>query len=167
MSDILNLIEGLRQTGENLYRGFCPVRKHSSGKTLDIKLERDRTLIHCKGGCSTEDVLNSLGLEYSALFLDGQKNGGPHKNPFNKKQFMRDYVICQLWHSDRKKNKPVNPDDEQTFMDAARRIKKLPLHPDEKYQELITQEKQQADLNHAHREWQSKTQGEKYGSSSI
>lgn len=57
------------------HRGFdwqCPA--HEDGDpSLSVRAAKDRALLHCQAGCSTEDVVGSLGLSMADLFDDTGK----------------------------------------------------------------------------------------------
>lgn len=60
--DIARLLRA-RRSGEGRWRARCPVHR-SKGLTLAIYAGRERALITCHAGCSTEDVLATLRLTW-------------------------------------------------------------------------------------------------------
>jgi len=66
---VLGRLSGVRQVGPGQWQARCPAHddEHAS---LSVRLDTDRILVHCHAGCSTEAVVNAVGLTMAALFLD-------------------------------------------------------------------------------------------------
>lgn len=62
------------------YLACCPAHddRHPS---LSIREIDDRVLLHCWAGCPTEEILQSLGLQYSDLFAGSQTSRTIKKTP--------------------------------------------------------------------------------------
>ena len=65
---ILDRLQGVRANGRGKHMARCPSHQDKSPSLSIRELDDGRTLIHCFGGCSTVDVLASLGLEMGDLF---------------------------------------------------------------------------------------------------
>ena len=69
-------LEGVR-TQNGFYRAFCPAHDDRITPNLDIKEGEDgRVLLLCRAGCSTEEVVEALGLKMRDLFSSGGHGGG-------------------------------------------------------------------------------------------
>ena len=69
-------LEGVR-TQNGFYRAFCPAHDDRITPNLDIKEGEDgRVLLLCRAGCSTEEVVEALGLTMRDLFSSGGHGGG-------------------------------------------------------------------------------------------
>ena len=69
-------LEGVR-TQNGFYRAFCPAHDDRRTPNLDIKEGEDgRVLLLCRAGCSTEEVVEALGLKMRDLFSSGGRGGG-------------------------------------------------------------------------------------------
>lgn len=88
MSDLREAIQRFReakQDAEGHYMAFCPV--HPDGSThgrrsLSLTIAQDRLLVSCFNGCSTDEIVRSVGLEMSDLFADsGQGAALPQSAP--------------------------------------------------------------------------------------
>jgi len=67
MDVLLNRLEGVRSTGQNRWYSRCPA--HDDGSpSLSIRQADDRILINCHAGCGGLEVLEAVGLDWSALF---------------------------------------------------------------------------------------------------
>ena len=65
---LVERLENCRQITKDSYKAKCPA--HADGSpSLSIKEKSDgRILIHCFAGCGAHEILDAIGLEYSALF---------------------------------------------------------------------------------------------------
>jgi DNA primase len=70
MEELLALLDGVKPATRYSYKALCPAH-NDVDPSLDIKLEADdRILLHCFGGCTTESILEQLGLDFKDLFND-------------------------------------------------------------------------------------------------
>ncbi len=67
-SALLDRLERVRQTGPGRWVAKCPAHADRSPSLSIRELDDGRTLINCFGGCGALDVLECLGLDWSALF---------------------------------------------------------------------------------------------------
>ncbi len=67
---IIERLEHVRATGKNRWIARCPAHKDSSPSLVITQPDNERVLIHCHAGCSTGDILDSLGLDWGALMPD-------------------------------------------------------------------------------------------------
>lgn len=68
MSDInkiLNLLQKVKKTGKSSWIACCPAHADKSPSLAIRDLEDGRLLLHCFGGCTSSEVLNSLELTFS------------------------------------------------------------------------------------------------------
>lgn len=67
---IIERLEHVRATGKNRWIARCPAHKDSSPSLVITQPDNDRVLIYCHAGCSTGDILDSVGLDWGALMPD-------------------------------------------------------------------------------------------------
>ena len=67
---IIERLEHVRATGKNRWIARCPAHKDSSPSLVITQPDNERVLIHCHAGCSTGDILDSMGLDWGALMPD-------------------------------------------------------------------------------------------------
>ncbi len=76
VESLLARLEGVRRQG-GFYRAFCPAHDDRRTPNLDIKEGEDgRALLLCRAGCSTEEVIDALGLKMRDLFSSNGHGGG-------------------------------------------------------------------------------------------
>lgn len=71
---LLSRLENVRQTGCNRWVATCPAHDDRRPSLSIKRAENEYVLIHCFAGCRPEEVLQVLGLSWSALF-PGKKSG--------------------------------------------------------------------------------------------
>ena len=86
---LLSHFQGVRQSG-NEYMAHCPAHDDHTA-SLSIGQKGDKPLVHCHAGCSTEAVLEAVGLKMSDLC------GGNGKRPKGKGRIVEtyDYVTAE------------------------------------------------------------------------
>jgi len=79
---LITKLEGVKQTGREQWIARCPAHDDKS-PSLAIKQIEDRILLHDFAGCSTCEIVSSLGLELSDLFPEKIHTGNkPISRPF-------------------------------------------------------------------------------------
>jgi hypothetical protein len=67
-SKLLERLTRVKQTAPDRWLACCPAHQDKSPSLSIRELDDGRVLINCFGGCGALDVLDSLGLEWGALF---------------------------------------------------------------------------------------------------
>jgi hypothetical protein len=76
VESLLARLEGVRSQN-GFYRALCPAHNDRNTPNLDIKEGEDgRVLLLCRAGCSTEEIVETLGLKMRDLFSSGGQSGG-------------------------------------------------------------------------------------------
>ena len=129
--DLLRRLEGVRKTGRDRWTAKCPAHgdKHPS---LSIRETDDGlVLLHDFGGCSVEEILDAVGLDFDALFPERATD---HHRPAEKKPYsVRDLVlalgfelhVATIILCDVSAGKPLSDEDRTRAQTAARRIVKF------------------------------------------
>lgn len=74
---LLDRLDGVRQSGPGRWLARCPAHEDRSPSLSIRELDDGRVLLHDFGGCDTQAVLDSLGLEMQALFPERLAGSGP------------------------------------------------------------------------------------------
>jgi len=70
LDSLLSRLANVKQTGSGRWVARCPAHDDKN-PSLSIRETNDgRTLAHCFGGCSIEDVMAAVGLTISDLFAE-------------------------------------------------------------------------------------------------
>lgn len=62
--NILERLDGVRKTGSDKYVARCPAHADKTPSLSVREMSDGRVLIHCFGGCETEDILAAVGLTF-------------------------------------------------------------------------------------------------------
>lgn len=68
LNDFLSKLNKVKKSGDK-YMSLCPAHQDES-LSLSITSDKEKILVHCFAGCTTESVLQSLGLNVTDLFFD-------------------------------------------------------------------------------------------------
>lgn len=86
---MLSRLDKVQRIGQGRWKACCPAHNDRS-PSLAIRDADGRLLVHCFGGCNTEDVLSAIGLTFADLTPD--KALGHHK-PKERKPFYAGDVL--------------------------------------------------------------------------
>jgi len=124
----LSRLSSIKRTGNGRYLACCPAHldKHPS---LNIReLDDGRILVKCFAGCSVEEVLHAVGLEFDALFPErpiGQCLH-PERHPFSAKDILEavrhEALIVSVAASTIAHGETLVEDDHKRLMLASRRL---------------------------------------------
>ena len=84
VDELLVKLEKVRPMGVDRWLTRCPAHSDKN-PSLAVKVgESGRILVHCWAGCSTDAVVDSLGLEMADLFADRKPNApGAQRDRFS------------------------------------------------------------------------------------
>jgi hypothetical protein len=74
---LLGRLERIKQTGPGQWVARCPAHDDRSPSLSIREVDDGKVLIRCFAGCGAISVLDSLGLEWSALFPKGGHRDAP------------------------------------------------------------------------------------------
>ena len=69
LNDFLLKLNKVKKSGEGKFMSLCPSHEDEN-LSLSITSDKEKILVHCFAGCSTESVLQSLSLNITDLFFD-------------------------------------------------------------------------------------------------
>ncbi len=113
---ILSKLQKVSGNGRQ-YKACCPAHDDRSPSLSILFNDDGRILIHCHGGCSANDVLESIGLSLSDLYPDGairhfMASAQPKKKATNSDAWL------ELFEWKKGRLKPGERFSEQTLKDA-------------------------------------------------
>jgi hypothetical protein len=65
---LLERLDGVKKTGPDRWVARCVVHEDRSPSVSVRELPDGRVLVHCFAGCKNEEILDAIGLHWSALF---------------------------------------------------------------------------------------------------
>lgn len=78
---LLDRLDLVKQTGPSRWVARCPAHQDRSPSLSIREIDDGKILLHCFAGCGALDVLDSLGLAWSALFAaDGHRDAPPSQS---------------------------------------------------------------------------------------
>tara|TARA_R110002012_G_scaffold196220_5_gene364538 strand:+ start:4472 stop:4858 length:387 start_codon:yes stop_codon:yes gene_type:complete len=116
---ILERLEMVRKTGSSKWIARCPAHDDGTPSLSVTEIEGgNRVLIHCHGGCGALDVLESIGLDWSALYPDDSDNRYRPLYRSNQDQKAIDDMIVAIAQAKRDKGERLNESDKQALIQA-------------------------------------------------
>lgn len=88
---ILDRVEKSRKTGRDSWVCCCPAHPDKRPSMTLRELDDGRILMHCFAGCSVEQILGALGLDFDALFPDKPLE---HAKPMRRAFPAADVLAC-------------------------------------------------------------------------
>jgi hypothetical protein len=128
-SALLGLLQGVRSTGASRWVARCPSHKDRHASLSIRETDDGRVLVHCFAGCGINSVLESVGLDFDALFpsrIESNSGSGPMKRPFPAADVLRaladETLIIGIIASDLEKGRPVKAKDFERLRTAIERV---------------------------------------------
>jgi hypothetical protein len=94
---VLDRLHNVKQLRPDNWAGGCPLCQSRRGRPISVRAVDDRVLVYPFCGCSTEAVLNALGLQIGDLY--NQPLGQAIK-PSNSRISGRDVLECISFEAD-------------------------------------------------------------------
>jgi hypothetical protein len=115
---ILERLEMVRKTGSNKWIARCPAHDDGTPSLSVTEIEGgNRLLIFCHGGCGALDVLETIGMDWSALYPDDAERYRPLWRS-NTEQRAIDDMIVAIAQAKRDKGERLTEVDKQALIQA-------------------------------------------------
>jgi len=130
---LLSRLDKVRQTGSNRWMARCPAHEDRDPSLSIRELPDGRTLVHCFAGCSPDDVLAAVSLDWRELSpqtYTGKPNGTPHWarkfNPLDLLQIVSEEVtLVAIIANDMLAKRAISEEDWKRVATAASRINRV------------------------------------------
>jgi hypothetical protein len=123
---ILGRLSRVKASGRDKWLACCPAHEDATPSLAIRALDDGRVLVHCFGGCSALDVVESLGLDMRDLFPACLGEFKPLSQPFSAADVLRvltsEARVIAIAAADIADGRPVNAADSERFTVAADRI---------------------------------------------
>lgn len=127
IEDIINRLSRVKRTGTGRWIACCPAHEDRTPSMTLREMPDGRILIHCFGGCSTDEVLGALGLTFDALFPEKLADHLPRqRRPFNASDVLEavshEMIVVAVAGSDLAKGRALSEIDHARLLTAIGRI---------------------------------------------
>ena len=126
---LLDRLDGVRRTGNSRWLACCPGHDDRRPSLSIRELDDGRVLVHDFAGCSVEEVLTSVGLDFDALFPDrpAEHRVRGARAPFGARDVLQalssEVLIVHIYSTDLRAGLAVSHKDHERFLLAASRIR--------------------------------------------
>ncbi len=115
---VLSRLDKVKQNGTNKYMACCPAHADKT-PSMSVMQADDRVLIHCFAGCGANDILDSIGLDYNALYPEDSGEYKPQKQYGKPKA--TDDIYIQVYKFKVQNGETPTQQDTQNYRDAVKR----------------------------------------------
>jgi hypothetical protein len=114
---ILERLEMVRKTGNSKWIARCPAHKDGTPSLSVTEVNNgNRVLIHCHAGCGALSILESIGLDWSALYPEGDNYSPLFKS--GREQRAIDDMIVAIAQAKLDKGERLSEPDKQALIKA-------------------------------------------------
>ena len=126
--NLLLHLTGIKKTGVNRWLACCPAHPDKRPSLAVRELDDERILVCCFAGCSVEEVLHAVGLEFNALYPEKLISHclHPERHPFNARDILEavrfEALVVSVAASTIARGETLVEDDCERLMLASRRL---------------------------------------------
>ena len=124
----VNKLQKVQSRGRDSWMGCCPAHDDKN-PSLKVDLKGEKILIKCWSGCSTEDILGAVGMDFDDIFPDRpiyQRSSGkqPTLSSADALRIVKyEAMIIWMYGQDLRNKKTPTDEDHQRFTTAITRVK--------------------------------------------
>lgn len=127
IENLLGQLTKVKQTGQGGYIACCPSHDDKRPSLAITETPEGKVLLHCFGGCTVYEILQSVGLTFDSLFPETRSEfSKPIKNPFSAAAVLRciqtEALIVAVAACNIANGIKLSDDDLQRLVTAASRI---------------------------------------------
>jgi len=125
---LLSQLARVKKTGVNRWLACCPAHPDKRPSLAVRELDDERILVCCFAGCSVEEVLHAVGLEFDALYPEKLIGHCLHaeRRPFSARDILEavgnEALIVSVAASTIARGETLVEDDCERLMLASRRL---------------------------------------------
>jgi hypothetical protein len=127
VNGLLGKLQKVKSRGRDSWVACCPAHDDKS-PSLKLDIKNNKILIKCWSGCSTEDILGAVGMDFHDIMPDKPiyHRSSPGKPTLYASDALRilkvESMIITLCASDIKHKRPIADEDYQRVLLAMERI---------------------------------------------
>ena len=125
---LLGRLDGVRQTGRDRWIAKCPGHDDKRPSLSIRELDDGRVLVHDFAGCSIEEILGAVGLDFDALYPTGPTDHHVRRerHPFNVHDVLKalplELGVISVYVADVRAGRIPSHRDHERFILACGRI---------------------------------------------
>ncbi len=125
--NFLNRLHKVKSSGRDSWMACCPAHEDKN-PSMKIDIKNDKILIKCWTGCSVEDILGAVGMDFSDILPDKplyHRSSGttPMLSSADALRIVKyEAAIIMMYGQDLNAGKTVSEDDRQRFVLAVERV---------------------------------------------
>ena len=123
---VIQHLHGVKRTGPGRYMARCPSHDDKTASMTISETEDGRVLMHCFAGCSIEEILGTVGLEFQDLYPEPEVVSYPERSPISAKEAFEaisfELTVIGIVAADLRKGKAVSDEDYSRFLTAINRV---------------------------------------------
>lgn len=89
----LSALDKVKRNGKSQWVACCPAHDDKSPSMTIAETDDGRVLVHCFSGCSVEEILGAVGMDYGVLFPPKPESHTPRK-PTSRPFMAHSVVEC-------------------------------------------------------------------------
>ena len=122
LEQLLGSLTKLKKTGPDRWVACCPAHD-DKGPSLAIKVNDKTVMLHCFAGCSTEAVLDAIGMTFSDLYPDHQEHIKPQRiNPNDALRCIAYESMVAAASMGTMRQRELTPEESERLIRASARI---------------------------------------------
>lgn len=127
VTNLLNRLQKVKSNGRDSWIACCPAHQDKS-PSLKIDIKNDKILIKCWTGCSTEDILGAVGMDFDDIFPDKplyHRSSGqaPMLSSADALRIVKyEAAIIMMYGQDLRAGKKPSDEDHERFVTAVGRV---------------------------------------------
>lgn len=125
--NLLNKLQKVKSSGRESWMACCPAHDDKN-PSMKIDIKNDKILIKCWSGCSVEDILGAVGMEFSDIMPDKplyHRSSGtaPMLSSADALRIVKyEAAIIMMYGQDLRAGKTPNDEDHSRFVEAVQRV---------------------------------------------
>lgn len=124
---LLSKLAKVKRRGVDQWNACCPAHDDKSPSLSIRELQDGRVLVHCWVGCSVDEILGAVGLEFGDLFPEKLTDYAPRERiPFSHREVLANLVpelmLIAIASNQLTRGEPLTTADHERLVLASERV---------------------------------------------